>query len=298
MRRGTYYLGRIIKLGYLDQAKLLNAIRESATVLVGKFKWMITNTCEGNVNGSPYIMGRLSKYAQEGKVTVVDEEEHLERDALASKLLEASSPFIYMPEFSGIAYLHVWNSIQDELFRKRFKAVIQEKFENFFVDCTIEPISDYKSFAVRLSKMRRITHITAKVHPPNPLFGRCWASLNEYIKKRNADTVSVREDSDSGQGLQSDVLRLLRAIMDTPAYEPADVPDIADAALLMAADGYGHGRVVGTDSEDVEIAIRTSDTQKNFLFDKEPIPEELAAKVLGLLSAVTHERNMQHGDVH
>ncbi len=295
MKRGNYYLGRVVKHGLLDQQKLLDAIREAAKVVVGKFTWTITNITEGEVRGSQYIMGRLSKYAQEGHVTVVDEEHRLERSAVAPKLLEASSPFLYMPEFSGIAYLHVWNNISDELFRKRFRRVIQEKYANFFVDCEIEAISDYKTFAARLAKMTRITDIAATVHPPNPLFGRCWTSLNNYIKQRNAETVSVREQREDDQGLKSDIVRIVTAIIEDPSYVPNLEPAIADAAILMAADGYGRGRVTGHD-ETSEIVVRTSDAHKCFLFDKEPIPEELAEKVLDMLSAVSHERHMKHGE--
>lgn len=296
MRRGSYYLGRIIKINF-NQERLLEAIRESAIVGVGKFTWTITNVTEGVINGSPYIMGRLSKYKQEGTVTVVDEEQRLERKALASKLLEASSPFLYMPEFSGIAYLHVWNNISDDLFRKRFKAVIQEKYDNFFVDCTIEPISDYKTFAAKLSKLHNIRQITASVHPPNPLFGRCWKSLDDYIKKRNAETVAVKETNEGGNGLKTEIVQIVNTILQNHDYEPDVEPDITDAALLMAADGYGHGSVTGTDDTS-EIIIRTSDTRKCFLFDKDPVPEDLAEKVLAMLSAVSHERNMKHGKPH
>lgn len=296
MRRGRYYLGRIVKINF-DQSRLLSAIRESAIVGVGKFTWTITNVIEEEVNGSPFIMGRLSKYAQEGHVTVVDEEQRLERTAIAPKLLEASSPFLYMPEFSGIAYMHVWNAISDDLFCKRFKTVIEAKYDNFFVDCSVEPISDYKSFAAKLSKLSRITQISATVHPPNPLFGRCWKSLDGYIKKRNAETVMVKENNEGGDGIRTTIIQIVNAIIQNPDYVPDIEPDITDAALLMAADGYGRGSIAGIEDSS-EIIIRTSDTQKCFLFDKDPDPDALAQKVLAQLSSVSHERNMKHGEVH
>lgn len=296
MRRGRYCLGRIVKINF-DQSRLLSAIRESAKVSIGKFTWTITNVVEGAVNGSPYIMGRLSKYAQEGHVTVVDEEQRLERTAIAPKLLEASSPFLYLSEFSGIAYMHVWNAISDELFCKRFKTVIEEKYENFFVDCSIEPISDYKSFAAKLSRLDKITQISATVHPPNPLFGRCWESLNDYIKRRNAETVIVKENNESGNGIRTALIQIVNEIIQNHEYVLEMEPDITDAAVLMAADGYGRGSITGIEDSS-EILIRTSDTQKCFLFDKEPDPDALAQKVLMQLSSVSHERNMRHGEVH
>ena len=92
---------------------------------------------------------------------------------------------IYFKEFSGIAYLHVWNSIEDRTFKSRFSRIVREKFDDFFVDCAIEPISDIKTFAEKILGLTAITDIRAKVSPPNPLFGRCWKSLNDYI---NGDT--------------------------------------------------------------------------------------------------------------
>ncbi len=45
--------------------------------------------------------------------------------AIAPNLLEASAPFVYLPEFSGLAFLHVWNGIQEDVFPRRFKAIIE-----------------------------------------------------------------------------------------------------------------------------------------------------------------------------
>lgn len=70
--------------------------------------------------------------------------------------------------------MHVWNGIQEELFPRRFKTIIEKTYENFFVDCSIEPVSDYKAFREKLGSLERFTEIFAKVYPPNPLFGRLW----------------------------------------------------------------------------------------------------------------------------
>ena len=57
--------------------------------------------------------------------------------------------------------------------------------------------------------------------------------------------------------------------------------DITDAAMLMAADGYGHGKIIGEQNGE-EVVIRTSDTHKSFLFAKEPDPSELAEAAANL----------------
>ena len=81
--------------------------------------------------------------------------------------------------------------------------------------------------------------------------------------------------------------------MDDSQYEPEEEVGITDAALLMSADGYGRGKVVG-ESDGNEVIIRTADTQKSFLHSKEPVPEELANECAEHFEKVSKERDMGH----
>lgn len=294
-RRGRYYLGRVIKLGTLDQARLMDAIANATTLTIGKFAWTITNVADRRKEKLAFIFGHLAKFSAEGHVTVVDTTTRSEVDALAPNLLIASAPFVYLPEFSGIAYLHVWNGIQEELFSRRFKSIIEATYQTFFVDCSIEPVSDYREFSTKLKGIERFTELSAKVFPPNPLFGRFWDSLRAYMRERNAAEISLRESQEGQQGLKTEIVRLLDQILRDPEVKPSKPPAVTDAALLMAADGYGIGKVVGI-QEGVEIVIRTSDTQKSFLFSKEPVLEELAAEADKRFRQVSAERAMQHDE--
>jgi hypothetical protein len=226
-------------------------------------------------------------------VKVVDEAAKHQLQARARNLLEASAPFVYLPQFSGLAFLHVWNGIQEDIFPRRFKAIIEAAYDNFFVDCTVEPVADYRAFLQKLRSLDRITELSAKVHPPNPLFGRLWGSLDEYVKKRQADEVSVRERTEKPNGLTTQLLVLIQNILENPKYEPTQVPDITDAAVLMAADGYGSGKAVGTEGGH-EVVVRTSESQKSFLFEKEPEPELLAKAARAQFERVSTERDMKH----
>lgn len=295
MRRGRYYLGRVIKLGELDQDKLVAAIQRSALVSVGNYTWAITDIFEGTSQDSQFIFGKLSKYSQEGRVTVVDSIKRSQVDALAPNLLIASSPFVYLPAYSGIAYLHVWNGVQEDVFRRRFKAVIEATYDNFFVDCIVESITDYRTFVSRISRLDEFREISAKIHPPNPLFGRIWANLDKYIKRRNADEVDIRESKEGEGGIRCQIVTLINKIIENPEYEPTEPVDIADAALLMAADGYGRGKVVGQEGDHVAI-IRTGDNQKSFLASKDPQPDDLAGEALRLFERLSKERNMHHDE--
>ena len=293
MRRGRYYMARVIKLGELNQTKLLNAIVNAPTVPIGQFEWTITDVVDMRESTAPYVFGNLVKYSKEGKVKVVDEAAKHQLQARAQNLLEASAPFVYLPQFSGLAFLHVWNGIQEEIFPRRFKAIIEAAYDNFFVDCTVEPVVDYRAFLQKLSSLDRIIELSAKVHPPNPLFGRLWGSLDGYVKKRQAEEISVREKTERTSGLSTQLLMLMENILNNPRYEPTQIPDITDAAMLMAADGYGAGKAVGMEGSH-EVVVRTSESQKSFLFEKEPIPESLANAAQVQFERVSKERDMKH----
>lgn len=179
------------------------------------------------------------------------------------------------------------------VFPRRFKSIIEAAYDNFFVDCTIEPITDYRAFLEKLSSLDKITELSAKVHPPNPLFGRLWGSLDKYVKRRQASEVAVRETAANSKGLSTELVKLIERILENPSYQPKTEPDITDAAMLMAADGYGSGRAVGMDG-DTEVVVRTNESQKSFLFDKEPAPEMLATAARVQFERVSEERDMGH----
>lgn len=293
MKRGRYHLGRVIKLGTLDQVKLMNAISEAAAITVGQSRWTITNVIDQRDGDLPYIFGKVAKFSVEGHVTLVDTSTKSEVDAIAPNLLIASAPFVYLPQYSGLAYMHAWNGVDSDVFPRRFKAIIERTYDNFFVGCNVEPVADYRAFSIKLEGLDRITELSAKVHPPNPLFGRLWGSLNKYIKERNASEVAVRETQDQGKGLLTSLTMLITSILSDPEFIPNGEIAIADAAMLMAADGYGSGRVVG-EHDGEQVIIRTSDTQKSFLFTKDPVPNELANEADKHFQRVSTERDMKH----
>ena len=293
MKRGRYYLARVIKLGELNQTRLLDAIVKAPIVPIGQFEWTITDVIDRRRATSPYIFGNLTKYTREGTVKTVDEPAKQQVQAVAPNLLDASAPFVYLPEFSGLAFLHVWNGIQEDVFPRRFKAIVEAAYNNFFVDCTIEPVTDYRAFLEKLSSLDKITELSAKVHPPNPLFGRLWESLDKYVKRRQATEVAIRETTENSKGLSTDLVKLIERILENPKYEPKTAPDITDAAMLMAADGYGSGKAVGMDG-DTEVVVRTNESQKSFLFEKEPAPEMLATVARMQFERISEERNMGH----
>jgi hypothetical protein len=212
-------------------------------------------------------------------------------------LIEASSPFIYLPEFSGIAYKHVWN-LQREQFVRAFCELVEAKEHNFFVRCDIEPVTDLRTFVTRLARLEKITLLQASVKPPNPLFGPCWEPLKEYVKKRRLEEVTIKEESVAGISTKVAEIATKMSAGTTSAPELRELMEpllngVGDAALLMAADGYGHGKVVGTE-ENRTVTIKTSENQKSFVFDSDPAPEELFQTAYEQFGKINDERYLNH----
>lgn len=291
-KRGTYYLSRIIKIGeHLNKENLIEAIHNSSKVQHGKYNWSITDVIDKSDNTEPYIFGNLSKYYEEGEVKLIDEIDKKQVNAKADDLLKASTPFVYLPDYSGIAYMHVWNEIDEQTFPKRFEQIIESYFGGFFVGCELDPIADLRTFLQRLDSLEKITEISAKVHPTNPLFGRLWSELDDYVKDRAADQIIITESSN--KGLKTRLKELIRGILKSNSWEPAKKAGLTDAAMLMAADGYGVGSATGTENGE-EVTVKTSKSRKTFLFSKTPDPEQLASKARKIFAQVSKERDMRH----
>lgn len=296
-KKGTYYAGRVLKLGTLDQKMLMAALRNPASVLRRGNAWTFIDIDEYNQSGHHYIFGRLSKYAPEGEVGVVDESTRSEKKQIEPNLLVASSPFVYIPEHSGIAFLHVSNNIEVPTFIRRFSEVIEETHQGFFVDCDIELVSDLKTFAAKLASLDGIFKIDARVSPPNPLFSPLWKPLEQYLRDRNTDRMTIVEDAPGSEALHTDLPKIVEAAAEQTESEPF-TPDeplaIGDAAILMAADGYGSGTIRGK-RDDETVVIKTSETALNFTFDKIPEPFELYTKALAIFTKIQEQRHMEHG---
>jgi hypothetical protein len=190
--------------------------------------------------------------------------------------------------------MHVWDLLGRDLFVSNFPKVVGKFFDDFFVDCEIEPITDLRTFAIRLRDLEVVTGIEAKVHPPNPLFGRAWKSLDEYIDSRNAKELTISETGSKESPLRTRLLDLALTLSDdSDTQKVIGEVDLTDAAVLMAADGYGVGRVKGY-SKDAETVVLTAKNQLSFLFSKEPAAEALAIEASRRLRRESERRGLMH----
>lgn len=293
MPRGRFYLGRISKAGVLDDEMLIEALVNPAAVTAGAHAWTFSNVRVFD-GAERFVYGRLAKFQPTGEVRVL--EGRREVPAIEENLLVASSPFVYIPDQAAIAHLHIWNQIERNTFRRRFKEIVEETFDNFFVECHIEPISDLQSFFRRMARLERISRLSAKVVPPNPLYGPLWRRIVEYLERRNASELVVRESSDD-DGLRTEVVR----VAETVAEEGVDnlgeevALDLTDAAILMAVDGYGSAKVEGVVGGRT-MTVRTQESAQSFVFDSDPGAEQLFDEAMTQLRGIVQRRGLRHDE--
>lgn len=297
-KQTRFYLGRVLKRGEMDSGRIAAAVAEPVTIEYRGARYSFIDFEPMSAAGaSSGFYAKLVKYKQQGAVTVVHEELHASRSAEVQNLIDVASPFVYVPQFSGIAYRHVWNRMPSDQFERVFKELVERRYEKFFVGCDIEPISDFRTFIRRLSKLDLITELRAKVVPPNPLFGPCWKSLSEYLRKRKLEEAQIVEVG--GQGIQTKLKAIAEAVQGDS--EPINWPElmeplldgVGDAAVLMSADGYGRGAVKGIE-DGRHVVVKTSENQKSFLFDADPNPERLFEMAFDQLERINVEQGLQH----
>jgi hypothetical protein len=287
-----YYLGRITKGGVLTTEEVIEAIIKPVTIHKNKYSYTFANMSFNKDKN--YVFGKLVKFLPEGEVDTIEPVKHEESFVLVPHKIQSSSPFIIVLDYMGIAYPTVWNELTEEQFETNFRDLIKQKFDDFFVDCKIEAVVDLRTFVDRLSSMDRIDKIRATVMPPNPLFGPAWKDLKEYMERRKTGEVSISEKAKTENGLITNIKSIMKGFFEDKENKLEHKSyDISDAALLMAADGYGHAKVEGK-SDGSNLVIKTKDNQKSFQFDKTPDIEEFFELVKKKFEAINNERDLQH----
>jgi hypothetical protein len=294
-----FYMARITKRGELSTPNIIEALRNPETIEVRGTRYSFMNFIAFGAPGQETgFYAKLVKYKQKGEVGVVHEDRHELSLESVDNMIEAESAFVYLPGFSGLAYRNVWNSLTKDQFERVFVALIEQKYQQFFVGCDIEPVTDLRTFVMRLAKLDRITTLEAFIKPPNPLFGPCWESLGKYVKKRELDELKIKEESP--QGINTNVLKIAQAVMNSNEGEAkltqmmeTLLDGVGDAALLMAADGFGKAKVVGLE-DSRSVTIRTSENQKSFLLDADPDPKLLFDVAFEQFQKINDDRYLRH----
>jgi hypothetical protein len=277
-----------------------DAIAAPVTMQFGDYAYTFTDIQRGGVGEDEYLFARLTKFVPEGAIGVVEPDRHVASQTDIPNLLFASSPFVYLPAFSGLVYQHQSSKLPRIQFEKVFPRLLAEKFDRFFAEAEIEPISDLRTFVQRIASLDVVTRLHATVHPPNPLFGPAWASLREHLRTRRVAQLDVAERANGEAGIATSIPQIAQQVLeaDTTAEQvrvklAATPPNVADAAVLMAADGYGRAKVEGRRAGR-GVVVRTQDSQLDFTFEREPEPEQLAELARQRFARINDERYLDH----
>jgi hypothetical protein len=294
----TYYLGKVIKLGNLKLHPdwIEFAFFNPRTVVWWGNSWSFFDVKEKEADGVKYFCAKLSKFNPKGEVIIADLKSKQEIIQPEPNLQIASSYFIYIPSLAGLAFAKVPNQIDEYQFPRLFCRIINETLFERLAECQIEYIADLHSFAEKLLALDGINAISAKIFPPNPIFGPLWEPLKEYIRNRRSEKMLIREDSGDAETLNTELPAIVEKIVkqtnDKP-FVPKNPLPIGDAAILMAADGYGSGLVKGR-RDGKQVQIKTSETIKNFTLPEEHAPEELFKEAYAAFKKIEKERHMKH----
>ncbi|CBW25687.1 conserved hypothetical protein [Halobacteriovorax marinus SJ] len=280
---GTYFLGRVVKYGVLDNEKLVEAITKGSKVSSRSYNWLITNVKHVKKTNIEYVFGNLSKYTPEGETVIVDEGTRRTHDDHTENLALASVPFVYLPKYSGICYLRLWNQIDINSFKGRVGDIIENYFSNFFVGVEINDISENYAFLKKAKKFSTINKIDCSIQQPNPLYGDIWKHLKEYLISRNSKELSISEESKDQYGIVTNL---------NGGHSDIEL-SLTDAAIRMALAGYGKGSVTGI-LDGVPETIKTKDDVIKIKFPKEPDPEELALEAQKNFMRINKVRGLKH----
>lgn len=292
IREGTYYLARVLKGRNITNRILIDAILNSSDHVRGDKVWTITYAKEFNENTPEhFVYGHLCKYEPEATVKVIDPDEKIERVQEEPNLSRASSPFIYIPEYSGFVFLKISGQIEPKHFMRFFPAIVRSSLENFFVSIELEPIVDLRKFAIKLSNLEGIYNLSAEIAPPNPMYGHLWKDLKKYLEKRKINKMKVEETS-KDEPIKTNIVELVQGLVETKDLSEEKI-DIGDASILMAADGYGKGYVKGK-KRGKTVIVKTSKTIRNFKFDRDPTPDSLYDYSVRIYIEIVEERHMEH----
>lgn len=299
-RQYRYYLGRITKGGALTTNELIQAIMHPVIISKKKYSYTFTNMKYDEKNN--YIFGKLVKFTPEGEVETIEPERHRESSISIPHKKESSSPFVIALDYMGIAYPHIWNALLKDQFERYFSELVREKFDNLLISCEIEPVVDLRTFVERVASMDKVDSMSATVMPPNPLFGPVWKDLKDYMEERESGELSISEKSRYIDGIKTKLIKIMTSVLEATGIKEVEEKkkflesqkyDISDAAILMAADGYGRAKIEGS-SDKEKVVIRTKDNQKSFLFDRDPDEREFFELVLEEFESINGERYLSH----
>lgn len=320
-RRTKFFVGRMHKPDDITWPDFLHLTQNSKTLNETLKKWAITDLSTFvSERGESFWHGHLTCYDSSGQVSVVDEDARKHASAPQPNLILASAPFVFLPDEAAIAYAPGIGRFSESLFRAKFCQVLGATRNSPLDEFEINVISDVRSFIERLGTVVEVTSIGVELLPPNPLYSVYWKPLFEYLSQRRLRKLRLEERVRKGESIPTELKSLKLPALSPKAWEgedddkivadslqeeptnqpnqtvgPSKVSSQTDAALLMAADGYGDGTVSGLDMRRKPITIHTRSSAMTVMVPSPPAPQQINANVRMKLREAGVQRNWKHG---
>jgi hypothetical protein len=296
-RTARFHFSRITKEGTLDTAGIVAAMEKSISIESRKFAWTIVDVelnseVEYRNKVYPYVSGFLAKYDPDAVVKVINEKMRQVELLNEPNLERASSLFVYFPSEEMFVHHHVWNEVRPRDFRLHMAELIAGFHRKFFVDCELHAVSDYSQFVHKLAQLEEVTELRARVRPPNPLFSPFWGDLKDYLEKRRLRQLNIREVAKTGSAVPTQAPEIARQIEADDVVEETPAL-IGDAAVLMAADGYGVAEVTGVRKTRVVI-VGTSDNALQMKLEADSSPADVASAGIREILRIQRSRRLKH----
>jgi hypothetical protein len=296
-RTARFVISRISKDGNIDIPRIIAALTQSISILSRKFAWTIVNVQSDQQviyrnKVYPFVSGLLVKYDPDAVVGVVNEATRQVELQPEPNMERAASLFVYFPGEALFVHRHVWNEVRPRDFRIQLAGLIKAFYGDFFVECELQPLADYSRFVNKLAALDEVTELKARVRPPNPLFSIFWSDLKKYVENRRLSQFQIKEIAKSNSTVPTQVPELARQI-ESNTVQQDEPAVIGDAAILMAADGYGTAEVTGRRGAQV-VVVKTAENAIQMIVEADISANELAARAAREIARQNRSRRLRH----
>lgn len=253
----TFFFGRLNITSYDNDKRnlILRGLKTEKFHDKNEFKYGFFDVQEINAD---FVYGRLVKYKRVLEGEIVDEKSHRTVVGGLPYGIVAKSDFFLHYKSGVIAYRPLASKISAKQFRHVFARLFEVGHDNFFVNAQVETIDEGIRIEEAIKRFEVIKKISFDIHPTNPSNRDTYKSVDERLKRLQAEKLKQIIESSNEGSLNKDELL---------------VDDIY-RSLVMATDGYGNGAIHGV-TEGRKVVITTGDSPVRKEIVESPEPSEM-----------------------
>lgn len=273
-RASLYYIGRLNLISaYRDDKKtfLLRGLRSSVALPVKTYAYGFFKVEEVQYDIEDYISGFLVKYRPSEPSEVVDTDTREIEDQEFRDRVRAKSRFFLHVKTGIIAY-QVFGEFSEKVFKKNFCDLLEQAYDNFFVNVEIQTINQEVSFFESLKRLDTISKVSIYLHPSNPSNREIWRRQDERLQELKIE--SYKEE-----------YKFKSSSNGTAAKDDEEI----SSKLHMASDGYGKARIIGkVDGETKVVSTGDNPVVCNVETDdeEEPSTQDIMAQIVPTFKSI------------